>query len=466
MMANGRIRPLWPVLISIFLALLVSGCSNSNENSGFSLVDQNGDHPSNFLSTHPGYAVAEINQCTQCHGDDLMGGISNQSCFLSACHHDPEPNWVATPPAAQPHGASAKAVPGSSGFVSCQICHAVDFSGGGAQVSCLSAGCHGGSGQSPHPANWRTGGTYVHTNTNEGNASVCAQCHLNGANSPIPPPSPPAPAGTAPGCFNNTLCHEAGIPHPVGGTWVTVPPAAQPHGNDAKAAPGATTGFNYCQVCHGTGTDFAGGSSGISCYTCHGASAPHPASWRTGDTYVHTSVDGGNASVCAFCHTDGANSPIPPPSPPAPAGTPPGCFNSTLCHEVAVPAGTHVTGWLDLDNTAVFHGSFVTQTTCETAACHPISGHPTCTSCHFDNQGSRAYTPLGFTHDASVFTNHRDGALASAAGTICENCHQTSRTFRAGSPPTCQGGGQDHPNNDGCHYDATLLDPVLTNPRF
>ncbi len=717
MMANGRIRPLWPVLISIFLALLVSGCSNSNENSGFSLVDQNGDHPSNFLSTHPGYAVAEINQCTQCHGDDLMGGISNQSCFLSACHHDPEPNWVATPPAAQPHGASAKAVPGSSGFISCQICHAVDFSGGGAQVSCLSAGCHGGAGQSPHPANWRTGGTYVHTNTNEGNASVCAQCHLNGANSPIPPPTPPAPAGTAPGCFNNTLCHEAGVPHPVGGTWVTVPPAAQPHGNDAKAAPGATTGFNYCQVCHGTGTDFAGGSSGVSCYTCHGASAPHPASWRTGDTYVHTSVDGGNASVCAFCHTDGANSPIPPPSPPAPAGTPPGCFNNTLCHEagvphpvggtwvtvppaaqphgndakaapgattgfnycqvchgtgtdfaggssgiscytchgasaphpaswrtgdtyvhtsvdggnasvcafchtdganspipppsppapagtapgcfnntlcheagvphpvgipawwaappaaqphgndakaapgattgfnycqvchgtgtdfaggssgvscytchgasaphpaswrtgdtyvhtsvdggnasvcafchtdganspipppsppapagtppgcfnstlchgVGVPAGTHVTGWLDLDNTAVFHGLFVTQTTCETAACHPISGHPTCTSCHFDNQGSRAYTLLGFTHDASVFTNHRDGALASAAGTICENCHQTSRTFRAGSPPTCQGGGQDHPNNDGCHYDATLLDPVLTNPRF
>ncbi|MBK5095269.1 MAG: hypothetical protein JJE32_06255, partial [Deltaproteobacteria bacterium] len=139
---------------------------------------------------------------------------------------------------------------------------------------------------------------------------------------------------------------------------------------------------------------------------------------------------------------------------------------STLCHGDAVPAGTHGTGWLDFDNSAAFHGSFVTSLTCETAACHPISGHPTCTSCHFDDQGSRAYTPLGFTHDASVFTNHRDGALASAAGTICENCHQTSRTFPAGSPPSCQGGGQDHPNNDGCHYDATLLDPVLTNPRF
>jgi len=586
MMANGRIRPLWPVLISILLALLVTGCSSSTENTGLSLVDQNGDHPASFLSTHPGFAVADVNQCRSCHGDDLMGGISNQSCFLSACHHDPEPNWVATPPAPQPHGMSAKRKPGSSGFVSCQICHADDFSGGGAGVSCFlchtpphpnswrtgdtyvhtntdegnasvcaqchldganspigapsppapagtppgcfnSTLCHGASAvphpvggtwvttppaaqphgddakaapgsttgfnycqvchgtgtdfaggssgvscytchgaSAPHPASWRTGDTYVHTTTDQGNASVCAFCHTGGANSPIPPPSPPAPAGTPPGCFNNTLCHEAGVPHPVGGTWVTTPPAAQPHGDDAKAVPGATTGFNYCQVCHGTGTDFAGGSSGVSCYTCHGASAPHPASWRTGDTYVHTSVDGGNASVCAFCHTGGANSPIPPPSPPAPGGTPPGCFNSTLCHGDAVPAGTHATGWLDFDNTVAFHGSFVASLTCETAACHPISGHPTCTSCHFDNQGSRANPGLSFAHDNNVFNIHRQGSLASAVGTICENCHQTSRTFRAGAPPSSCGPTGGHPDNDGCHYNDPLLDPVLTNPRF
>ncbi|MGB6410245.1 MAG: hypothetical protein WBF16_03480, partial [Candidatus Deferrimicrobiaceae bacterium] len=568
--------PLWPILIVIFVA----GCSSSSDTASSILPGPGGGtHPVDFLSTHPSTAVSDVDACTICHGDDLTGGIANTSCFTAACHHDAQPNWVVLPSGPpQGHGISAKRKPGSSGFVSCQICHADDFSGGGAGVSCFlchasaphasqwrtgdtyvhtnadpdnapvcaqchldganspiappsppapagtppgcfnSTLCHGVAGaphpvggtwvtaspapqphgndakavpgattgfnycqvchgtgtdfaggssgiscytchgaSAPHPASWRTGDTYVHTNTAEGNASVCAFCHTGGANSPVPPPSPPAPGGTPPGCFNSTLCHAAGVPHPVGGTWVTVSPAAQPHGNDAKAVPGATTGFNYCQVCHGTGTDFAGGSSGTSCYPCHGASAPHPASWRTGDTYVHTTVAEGNVSVCAFCHTGGANSPIPPPSPPAPGGTPPGCFNSTLCHGEAVPAGTHGTGWLDFDNSAAFHGSFVTSLTCETAACHPISGHPTCTSCHFDDQGSRAYTPLGFTHNASVFTNHRDGDLASDAGTICENCHQTSRTFPAGSPPSCQGGGQNHPTNDGCHYNESLL---------
>jgi hypothetical protein len=438
MMANGRIGPLWPVLISVLLALFVSGCSSSTENTGLSLVDPNGNHPANFLSTHPGFAVADVNQCTQCHGDDLMGGISNQSCFLSACHHDPEPGWVSTPPAAQPHGASAKAVPGSSGFVSCQICHAEDFSGGGAQVTCLSASCHGGPGTSPHPAQWRSGDTYVHASTAEENASVCVQCHLDGANSPIGPPSPPAPAGTPPGCFNSTLCHGASaVPHPVGATWVTVPPASQPHGNDAKAAPGAATGFDYCQVCHGSGTDFAGGSSGISCYTCHGASAPHPASWRTGDTYVHTSVEGGNASVCAFCHAAGANSPIPPPSPPAPGGTPPGCFNSTLCHAVPVPHPVDNT-WVAASGDPQPHGNDAK------AAATTSSGFLYCQSCHgsgsdFDafaggSSGVSCYTchnpplpvphPPGSEWETSGGYTHRNTDPSNAA--VCAYCHQSS----------------------------------------
>ena len=89
------------------------------------------------------------------------------------------------------------------------------------------------------------------------------------------------------------MCHgEAGVPHPVGSPWVTTSPAAQPHGDRPKATPGATTGFPYCQACHGTGTDFAGGSSGVSCYPCHGVTATHApcVPWRTGDTYVHTTT--------------------------------------------------------------------------------------------------------------------------------------------------------------------------------
>jgi hypothetical protein len=318
MMANGRIRPLWPVLISIFLALLVTGCSNSSENTGLSLVDQNGDHPASFLSTHPGFAVADVNQCRPCHGDDLTGGISNQSCFLSACHHDPEPNWVAAPPAPQPHGSSAKASPSNGeGYPACQICHAVDFSGGGAQVPCLNASCHGGPGTTPHPSQWRSVDTYVHTNTNEGNASVCAQCHLAGNNSPIGPPSPPATAGTPPGCFNSTLCHGADTtPHPLGATWTAPNPSF--HGLTAKAD------LAFCQTCHGTGTtapaNFGGGTSGTSCYTCHTVSAPHPsgATWVNSTSPTHRTTNSANAPVCAQCHQSSA-------------GTP-GCFNSTLCH--------------------------------------------------------------------------------------------------------------------------------------
>jgi len=295
-----------------------------------------GTHPVDWLSTHPGFAVSDVSACTACHGDDLAGGISNTSCFTAACHHE-DPVWAS----AAAHGATAKRAPGSSGFKSCQICHAASFTGGGAQVSCLNnSACHGAGVQSPHASQWLPGDTYVHTTTDEGNAPVCALCHYNepgaGAHTPTPPP-----AGVTVGCFNNTLCHGVG----------------------------------------------------------------------------------------------------------------------------GVPAGTHETGWLDFDNSAAFHGSFVTQITCETAACHPISGHPTCTSCHFDNQGSRANPGLSFAHDGNVFRDHREESLASGAGTVCENCHQTSRTFRAGAPPSSCGPSRNHPGNEGCHSDP-VIDQTLTNPRF
>jgi hypothetical protein len=322
---------LWPLLVIAVAALAAGGCSTSNTTSGLSLVDAQGNHPANFLATHPGFAVSSVSQCTTCHGDDLKGGIANTSCFTAACHHGTVPGWVATPPAPQPHGASAKKAPGSSGFVSCRICHGNDFLGGSVQVACLNADCHGGGGQSPHPAQWRSGDTYVHMTTDEANASVCAQCHLNGNNSPIGAPSPPAPGGTPPGCFNSTLCHGAAGGHPAG--WVATPPADQPHGDSAKAAPGATTGFAYCQVCHGN--DFTGGV-GTTCLNnsaCHGTGvqSPHPSQWLPGASYVHTTTNEGNAPVCALCHYNepgaGAHAPTPPP-----AGVTVGCFNNTLCH--------------------------------------------------------------------------------------------------------------------------------------
>lgn len=261
---------------------------------------------------------------------------------------------------------------------------------------------------------------------------MCAQCHLDGDNSPIARPSPPAPAGTAPGCLNSTLCHGASpVPHPVGGAWVTVSPP-QPHGDEAKDAPGRTTGFAYCQICHGSGMDFAGGSSGRDCYECHEVSAPHPSSWRTGDTYFHTTVAGGNASVCAFCHTGGENSPVPAPSPPAPGGTPPGCFNSTLCHGGVV---AHPVPFLDPAHLGVDQAEF--NSNC--ANCHAVSGTspvasapvcfschtagspltlPVCTSCHDAPPAGAVYPNVSGAHTVHVGLNNGAGTPVS-----CDTCH-------------------------------------------
>ena len=159
MRAMRNIRPLWPIGCAILAAVVFGGCSTGTTTSGLNLVDAQGNHPANFLSTHPRFAVADVEQCKDCHGNDLAGGIANTSCFTAACHHGTETGWVVFPSGPpQGHGTSAKKAPGSSGFVSCRICHAADFTGDGSLVSCLNnAACHGAGVQSPHPQKpWRS----------------------------------------------------------------------------------------------------------------------------------------------------------------------------------------------------------------------------------------------------------------------------------------------------------------------
>lgn len=433
MSESRKRRPLAPVLWLSLLAALAfaGGCSTANNADGdasnvnhldasgnvvpgWVVLPTGGQHPSAAVLNYT--ATGLSGTCGQCHGSDLTGGIAGVSCYgnPAGCHHGPVAGWVATQPATQEHGVSAKKAPGNSGFVSCQICHGVNFAGGGSEVSCFT--CHGVN--APHaPAPWR-GPSYTHADTDPSNASVCRQCHYPGSpNNPVNHPATPAPAGTAPGCFNSTLCHgEPAAPHPVDNTWVTTPPAPEPHGNAAKAAPGASTGFAYCRECHGTGTDFAGGSSGVSCTNtagCHGAdvASPHPAQWRLGDTYLHDTTDPGNASVCADCHTAGANSPIAPP-PPAPAGTAPGCFNNTLCHGEPY----HPAGWSDYTQ----HGSAAKGSPA------PLSGFAYCQLCH----GTGTTSPANF-----------GGGLVDVSCYICHGVtapHPDGATWRNSSVPTHQ----------------------------
>ena len=451
-----------PIGVLILLAAFAAaaGCSTANTTGGDVVVN----HVNASGNSVPGWVTptgglhansATMNyianggssSCTECHGSDLTGGISRVSCFgnTAGCHHGPIAGWVAVSPAVQNHGVSAKKAPGSSGFASCQICHGNNFSGGGAQVSCTNnpnAACHGPAVASPHPPDWLPGDTYVHSNTDPANAPVCYGCHADSpAGNPNNPHRPPTPAaaGTPPGCFNGTMCHnQPGAPHPTGNpAWETTPPAAQPHGDSAKATPGAAAGFAYCQICHGTGTNFSGGSSGVSCSNnpnaaCHGpaVASPHPPDWLPGDTYVHTSTAGGNAPVCAFCHLNGANSPIAPPSPPASAGSPPGCFNSTLCHGSVAP---HPVPYNDPSHYAVTSATF--PETC--GACHDVSGTSTkagpvcqtchiaaspltslnCTSCHASPPSGAAYPNIAGAHSTHIALDNTGSPVS------CDTCH-------------------------------------------
>jgi len=455
------------ILLAVFAA--AAGCSTANTTGGdvvVNHVDASGNSVPGWVTPtgglHANSATKDYianggsSSCTECHGSDLTGGISRVSCFgnTAGCHHDPIPNWIT----AAVHGATAKLAPGSSGFASCQICHGKNFSGGGAKVSCTNnpnAACHGPAVASPHPFPWRVadGSAFDHNSTNTANAPVCYGCHADSpAGNPNNPHRPPTPAaaGTPPGCFNGTMCHnQPGAPHPSGNpAWETTPPAAQPHGDAAKLPPGSAAGFAYCQVCHGTGTNFSGGSSGVSCTNnpnaaCHGpaVASPHPPDWLPGDTYVHTSTAGGNAPVCAFCHLNGVNSPIAPPSPPAPAGTPPGCFNSTLCHGSVAP---HPVPYNDPSHYAVTSATF--PETC--SACHDVSAPstksgPVCQTCHI------AGSPLTALSCTSCHANPPNGATTAypnAAGAHATHIALTS----TGTPIAC----------DTCHNG---LGPSLLN---
>lgn len=450
-------RPLRPFtwLFLLGAVAFAAGCSTANNTAGGSashVLPSGGSVPGwtvpaggsqHAISATQNYASGGAPvSCTECHGADLRGGISQTSCFgnSTGCHHGTIPGWVAAPPATQNHGVWAKRAIGDGSFFACQICHGRDFSGGGAQTPCFS--CHGVS--APHaPAPWR-GTPYTHTNTDPSNARVCAQCHFPGSsNNPPNHPAAPAAAGTAPGCFNSTLCHgdAAAVPHPVGAAWVATPPAAQPHGNDAKGSPVSTTGFAYCQICHGTGTtspaNFGGGSSGVPCYPCHGVSAPHaPAPWRTsaGSAYNHTNTDTANAPVCQQCHFPGSpNNPPNHPPAPAPAGTPPGCFNNTLCHNGGSGA-PHPVPFNDSSHFTETAATFPANC----SACHDVSAPtvksgPACQTCHV------AASPLAAANCTSCHANPPNGgAPAGAAYPNIPGAHSTHIALAtAGTPISC-----------------------------
>jgi predicted CxxxxCH...CXXCH cytochrome family protein len=414
--------------ILLFISVM-SACSKSNTD-GTNLTPS-GMHPAGWVAAsgggnHPAAYLQNPLVCTECHGKSYEGGITGISCFTASrngvgCHAGGPSGHPANWSDPNLHGTAAKTiVSGLNGMSHCQVCHGADFAGGTSKKSCLNtAGCHGAAVAAPHsPVPWRsTIGGRKHTDTDVTNASACAVCHTNGANSSRTPLIP-APGGTAAGCFNNTLCH--GVEgHPTG--WN----APAQHGVAAKAVAGGDKGFSYCTQCHGT--NYQGGAAQQTCLStdgCHGAAvaAPHPGDpWRsTTGGLTHTTTDTSNAGQCAVCHTAGANSSRVPQAGATIGLT--GCYNNTLCHG----ASGHAAGW----SAAAVHGAEAKK------APSGSTGFSSCQTCHgttFTNGSAVTCFNNAACHGTAVNAPHARKPWTSTTGGV------THTTTNQGNVSTCAG---------------------------
>jgi len=187
-------------------------------------------HPEGWRTAalHGARYAAAPEECRSCHGTDLKGGSSRVDC--AGCHsrvvHQPRNDFSMN------HPRKVKLAPGAmSGFAACQVCHGRDFGGTplSAGKGCMeTAECHFHPKGMPHDS-WNGRSLdfiqHTHTDTDPANAPVCFPCHdrvtkhrwFDARGKSVTYGNllkSPAPAGTAPGCFNSTLCHDRELPSP------------------------------------------------------------------------------------------------------------------------------------------------------------------------------------------------------------------------------------------------------------
>lgn len=200
---------------AMVFALLSWGCTSTSADGAPKFNAVTGAHPTGWMTAHWAEYLKTPGQCSTCHGSTTdpaaAGGIAKISCFTCHANGVNHPTGWASPAQHGRQGAQLMPNPADptamAGFAHCAKCHGDNYAGGLAS-SCKT--CHT---KAPHPDKpWVAGNASVpnHSLTNEGNAAECAKCHLNGANS-TRVPSTPAPPTTAPGCYNNSLCHDRNL---------------------------------------------------------------------------------------------------------------------------------------------------------------------------------------------------------------------------------------------------------------
>jgi predicted CxxxxCH...CXXCH cytochrome family protein len=373
----NRTRDFLGVLgIAFFSMLVFAGCGGKGATDPAQYYGNY--HPTGWINIHGGPAVAGVAACTKCHEISIIRvGSGIPTCLTTGCHHQSNPGF--SDPTI--HGVRAKmaanAVTGGS-LVSCQICHASDFSGGASANACST--CHSVS--APHPPKpWRNSGgsVFTHTTVDPSNATVCAQCHYPGSpNNPAGHPATPAPAGTQPGCYNATLCHGAAgtAPHPVPFLKGQTDSSLNGHLTVTATAFAAD-----CAACHAY-SGVSPASSAPLCNVCHKLADP--------------TASGANAGTCLSCHSGAA-----------------GLANG--------PGGS---GFPSLTGAHPKHMALATQLTCD--SCHAGSGAGT--TAHYTNANARTGVPTGpatVSMDAIYAAQTGGNPTFTGSSLTCSNvsCH-------------------------------------------
>jgi len=357
--------------------------------------------------------------CRPCHGSQYDGGITGESC--KKCHTTfPHPTGWQTASSPEFHG-KLLAVR-SYNLSECQICHGNNFDGGTSGVSCRS--CHASY---PHTADWLN----PNSANNHGavlaaqnyNAQACQACHgsdYNGGTSKI----------------SCRTCH-ASYPHSAGWQNTT---SSEFHG---KVLAAQNYNVIQCQVCHGN--NFDGGTSGVSCRSCH-ASYPHTADWlNPNSANNHGAVlaaQNYDAQACQLCHGSDLN-----------GGT--SNVSCRKCH-ASYP---HPENWVagatshyvflksnafDLASCQSCHGqnygTMKGNTSCLT--CHTKQGGPeACNVCHGNASGDvndlTTWAPPKGLDDETAISSPAVGAHQAhlnyysnlPARDVCQECHVVPNAF-------------------------------------
>lgn len=68
------------LLTTCAMLTLLTACGSSNKHDAPVILDKDGNHPAGWAKAHKAATLSNPGKCTECHGNNLTGGISNLGC--------------------------------------------------------------------------------------------------------------------------------------------------------------------------------------------------------------------------------------------------------------------------------------------------------------------------------------------------------------------------------------------------